>query len=271
MQNPTPRRSWPRLTLSGVIMLFVCMACLSGIARDDAVNRRSRILVFTKTAGFRHASIPDGIAAMGRLAERHDLDLRCTEDASIFTPEHLQRFDVIVFLNTSGDVLDDAQQRAMRAAIEAGCGFVGVHAASDTEYDWPWYGELIGAWFRSHPPVQDATIIVEDLTHPSTRHLDDTWPRRDEWYDFRTNPRERVRVLMRLDRSSYDGSVMEDDHPIAWYQDRDGVRSFYTAGGHTSGAYRESAFLEHLAGGVLWAARRTEVTPTSATTPTDGD
>ncbi|MCA9297286.1 MAG: ThuA domain-containing protein, partial [Phycisphaerales bacterium] len=133
--------------------------------------------------------------------------------------------------------------------------------AADTEYDWPWYTELIGAMFRSHPHIQPATITVEQRTHPSTRHLDSTWTRTDEWYDFRDNPRPRVDVLMRLDPASYEGSVMPDDHPIAWCHELDGVRAFYTAGGHTAASYAEPAFLEHLNGALHWAARRAADAP----------
>lgn len=244
---------------------------LHEFADAQAVNAQSTALnappftalVFTRTAGFRHDSIPAGIAAMGRLSERHGFEARCTEDPAEFTAAGLRGVNVIVFLNTTGDVLNDEQQAAMEEHLRGGAGFVGVHAAADTEYDWPWYTELVGAMFRSHPHIQPAMITVEQRMHPATRHLSATWSRTDEWYDFRDNPRARVEVLLRLEPGSYEGSVMEDDHPIAWCHEHNGVRAFYTAGGHTSASFAEPDFLRHLYGALYWAAGRTDEAPTT--------
>lgn len=228
-------------------------------ADDDPVS----VLVFSKTAGFRHASIPDGVAAIEAIGAEHGFDVVATEDARIFSDESLATFDVVMFLNTTGDVLDLSQEAAFRRWVQAGGGFVGVHAAADTEYDWPWYGGLVGARFRSHPPVQEAVIEVVDRDHPCTAHLGQTWVRTDEWYDFQAAPGPRSRRLLMLDESSYEGGRMGEDHPIAWSHDYDGGRAIYTGGGHTSEAFDEPDFRLHLLGAIEWAAGATWPTPAS--------
>ncbi len=220
----------------------------------DDPDRRPvmNILVFSKTAGFRHGSIPDGIKTIKQLGARYKFTVTATEDAAVFNDESLGEFDAVVFLNTTGDVLDDTQQEAFERYIRSGGGFVGVHSATDTEYDWPWYGRLVGAYFAGHPRIQDAVVVVHDRKHPATRHLPARWERRDEWYNFRAQPKG-VTVLASLDVDSYEGSTM-DPHPIAWCHRFDGGRSFYTEGGHTKASYRDPAFRQHLAGGIFWAA-----------------
>jgi cytochrome c len=212
-----------------------------------------RILLFSKTAGFRHDSIPDAIAAIEALGAQHGFAVDATEDAAAFSDEGLAGYRAVVFLMTTGDVLDEAQQAAFERYIRAGNGYAGVHSASDTEYHWPWYGELVGAYFSSHPAIQQARIQIEDGAHPSTAGLPSPWTRTDEWYSFRTNPRAQVHVLATLDESSYQGGTMGADHPIAWYHDYDGGRAWYTAGGHTSASYAEPEFLQHLLGGLRYA------------------
>ncbi|MDR7384267.1 ThuA domain-containing protein [Promicromonospora iranensis] len=225
-------------------------------APGDAAAEPFDTLVFSKTAGFRHGSIPAGIAAITELGAANDFTVTATEDAGVFTDDGLADYEVVVFLSTTGDVLDGEQQAAFERYIQGGGGYAGIHAASDTEYDWPWYGELVGAYFNSHPQNQDATIKVEDHAHESTAHLPDRWDRHDEWYNFRTNPRDEVHVLASLDESTYDAGTgaMGAEHPIAWCQDYDGGRSWYTGGGHTDASYAEPEFLEHLLGGLQTAA-----------------
>jgi type 1 glutamine amidotransferase len=209
------------------------------------------VLVFSRTAGFRHDSIPAGIAAIRELG---GFGVDATEDAGAFTPANLARYRAVVFLNTTGDVLDPARQRAFEGYVRGGGGYVGVHSAADTEYDWPFYGELVGAWFKSHPAVQPARIVVEDRSHPATAMLGADWSRTDEWYNFRTDPRGRVQVLLALDESSYTGGEMGRDHPIAWCQSVGKGRSFYTGLGHTVESYGTADFRAHLRGGIRWAA-----------------
>jgi type 1 glutamine amidotransferase len=212
-----------------------------------------RVLVFSRTLGFRHKSIPDGVAALREIGEgRWETD--ATEDAAAFTADNLRRYAAVVFLSTTGNVLDAEQQRAFEGYIRGGGGWAGVHAAADTEYDWPWYGRLAGAWFLGHPKIQPATVRVEDRTHRSTMMLPAEWVRTDEWYSFRRNPRADVRVLATLDERTYDPekTPMGADHPIAWYHEFEGGRAWYTAGGHTAESFREPLFREHLRGGIEW-------------------
>lgn len=213
-----------------------------------------RVLVFSKTEGFRHSSIPTGIAAITQLGQEYGFIVEATENAALFNFENLQKFEVIIFLSTTGDVLSIEQQNAFEQYIHNGGGFVGIHAASDTEYDWPWYGELVGAYFDSHPEIQTATIQVTDQNHISTKHLSKFWERTDEWYNYNKNPRGQVHVLATLDESSYSGGNMDNDHPIAWMHEFHGGRSWYTGGGHTEASYAEPDFLKHILGGILYAS-----------------
>ncbi|MET8150819.1 ThuA domain-containing protein [Actinoplanes sp. NPDC049668] len=236
-------------------------AAASGHARFSA-------LVFSKTAAFRHDSIPAGIAAIRQLGARHHFTVDATEDAAAFTPANLARYDVVVWLSTTGDVLDGAQQAAFERYIRAGGGYVGIHAASDTEYDWAWYGGLVGAYFRDHPgsvspQFQVATVKVLDRGTAATRPLPRRWQREEEWYNFRTNPRHTVHVLAEVDERTYDprgysepgGSPgMGRHHPISWCQPYDGGRAFYTAMGHKAEYYAEPLLLAHLLGGIRMAA-----------------
>ncbi|MFJ8228884.1 ThuA domain-containing protein [Streptomyces sp. NPDC094448] len=213
-----------------------------------------RVLVFTKTAGFRHDSVAAGTAALKELGKGSNITVDSTESAAQFTTSNLARYDAVVFLSTTGDVLNAEQQQAFENYIRTGGGYMGVHAAADTEYDWPFYGELVGAYFSGHPQIQSATVRTEDRTHPATQHLGAEWIRTDEWYNYRTNPRDKVRVLATLDETTFQGGTMKGDHPIAWCRTYEGGRSFYTGGGHTKESYAEPAFREHLLGGLRTAS-----------------
>ncbi len=219
---------------------------------DDA--DQPRILAYYETEGFTHASISTALDTVDELAAENGIVVDRSDDSAVFTDANLANYDAVVFISTTGDVLNDDEQAAFEQYIRGGGGYAGIHAATDTEYDWPWYGELVGAYFDSHPSIQEALIEVEDDTHPSTEHLGETWTRTDEWYDFQTNPRDDVNVLLTLDEDSYQGGSMGEDHPIAWYHEFDGGRSWYTAGGHTSESYGEPDFQQHILGGILWAA-----------------
>ena len=239
---------------AGIKALLCLLLALSAPA--DAAEARFRVLVFSATEGFRHDSIGAGAAAVRTLGARHGFAVDATEDPAVFTDRRLRRYAVVVWLNTTGDVLGGAQQAAFERYIRRGGGFAGVHSAADTEYGWGWYGRLLGARFRSHPAVQPATIRVVDPRHPSTRRLPRRWARTDEWYDFRAQPRRRVRVLALLDESTYSGGSMGARHPIAWCRRFQGGRSWYTALGHTAESYAEPRFRAHLLGGIRWAAGR---------------
>lgn len=242
--------------------LVVLTALLfAGCGSDAAVPpTQFDVLVFSKTEGYRHASIPDGIDALREMGREHGFGVTATEDAALFTPDTLRAYAAVVFLNTSDDVLDEEQEAAFQQYIRQGGGFVGVHAASDTEYEWPWYNRLVGAYFDGHPSVQEASIAVADSTHPSTRMLPDPWVRTDEWYSFHS-VQDSIEVLLRLDEDSYDledAPAMGAEHPIAWYRTFEGGRSWYTALGHTAASYEEPLFRAHLLGGIQWAAGEAE-------------
>ncbi|MFB9465436.1 lectin [Streptomyces cinereospinus] len=227
-------------------------------ARASAADAAYDVLVFSRTAGFRHSSIDDGIAALRELGAAHNFTVDATEDAGAFTGANLARYEAVVFLSTTGDVLNGTQQTAFEQYMQGGGGYVGIHAAADTEYDWPFYAGLAGALFQSHPATQSATVKVEDRAHDATAHLGATWQRTDEWYNYRSNPRSTAHVLASLDESSYSGGTMAGDHPISWCKDYQGGRAFYTGGGHTDESFGEPAFRRHLLGGIRWAADRTQ-------------
>jgi type 1 glutamine amidotransferase len=245
-----------RPVIGAAVVALILASCRTAPSADEPRPAEYDILVFSKTTGFRHESIPDGVRALRELGAAAGFAVTATEDAAAFTPGRLRGYAAVVFLNTTGDVLDAHQRTAFEAYIRGGGGYLGVHSAADTEYDWPFYGALVGAYFAAHPAAQPATLRVEDRGHPATAHLDGVWERTDEWYDYRTNPRPTVRVLLSLVASSYTGGRMGADHPIAWCHVYQGGRSFYTGGGHTSASYADPDFRAHLLGGLRYAAGR---------------
>jgi cytochrome c len=247
-----------------LILILLHVGCnqsttVSGTGTGDAAqglaSNASGVLVFSKTKGYYHESIPDGVAAIQKLGLENGFRVDTTKDASKFTVENLRQYRAVVFLSTTQDVLDQDQERAMETYIRSGGGFVGVHAAADTEYKWPWYNKLVGAYFKSHPNnpnVRKAVINVTDKNHPSTSNLPDRWERSDEWYNYKDiNPD--LKVLARLDESSYEGGENGENHPIIWYHEYDGGRAFYTGGGHTKESFQDPVFMEHLLGGIEYA------------------
>ncbi|MFC3894031.1 ThuA domain-containing protein [Lentzea rhizosphaerae] len=216
------------------------------------------VLVFSKTAGFRHDSIPNGIQMIRELGAANNFTVTATEDAAQFTTANLAQYEAVVFLSTTGDVLNATQQSAFESYVRGGGGYVGIHSAADTEYDWPFYGELVGAYFASHPAIQQATVRTENRAHAATAHLSPAWVRTDELYNYRANPRANVRVLSTLDESTYSGGSMGADHPITWCKPMAGGRSFYTGLGHTKESYTEPAFRTMVLGGIRYAANRTK-------------
>lgn len=244
--------------MSGLILVSCLGAepapAVSGCLEDAAstLPPGTRVLVFSRTTGYRHASIPAGVATLASIGARVGFTLEHTEDGGVFNDANLGRFSAVVFLSTTGDVLDPTQQAALERYVRAGGGFVGVHSAADTEYDWAWYGGLVGAYFKSHPAIQQATVRVVNPAHPIFGCLPPTWTRTDEWYDFVAPPPAGVSILATVDESTYQGGTMGASHPIAWYHEFDGGRAWYTAMGHTSESYAEPAFVDHLAGGMLW-------------------
>ncbi|MDU0289906.1 ThuA domain-containing protein [Saccharothrix longispora] len=241
----------------GVAAAALTAAALGSSPPAVAADAPYDVLVFSKTTGFRHDSIPTGTQLIRDLGAVNSFTVTTTEDSNHFTASNLARYEAVVFLNTTGDVLDATQQTAFESYVRGGGGYVGVHSASDTEYDWPFYGELVGTYFASHPAVQQATVRVEDRAHAATAHLGPTWTRTDEWYDFRGSVRSTARVLASLDESTYSGGRMGADHPHTWCKAVQGGRSFYTGGGHTRAGYAEAGFRALLLGGIRYAAGRT--------------
>jgi uncharacterized protein len=248
-----------RLLLTTIfsLLLFISTGCANNneiVHEQQIVDGASfSVLVFSKTAGFRHNSIEAGVEAVKNLGQQNRFSVTHTEDSDYFTPENLTNYSAVIFLNTTQTVFDEQQREAFKGYIQNGGGYVGVHSATDTEYDWEWYGELAGGYFESHPRVQNAVIDVVDGDHPSTAHLPEQWEREDEWYNFQ-NFNENVNVLLKLDTDTFEGSEHPGNHPIAWYHEFDGGRAFYTGLGHTIESYSEPAFLEHLLGGIHYAA-----------------
>jgi uncharacterized protein len=250
-----------------VVGAFAPLAAVAQDADDFAV------LVYSRTGGFRHLSIPDGIRAIEGLGDEHGFAVEATEDPTAFRDDNLARFAAVVFLNTTGDVLDDEGRDAFERYLRGGGGYVGVHSAADTEYDWAFYGEILaGAWFLAHPVQQPGTLDVEGDDHPATAHLPERWTLPlEEFYSFVRNPREDVTVLISIDESTYqqdpntshiprgpefpDGTTgVMGDHPMSWCHEIDAGRVWYSALGHESYLYYLPDYRQHLLGGILTAA-----------------
>jgi cytochrome c len=230
-----------RSYLSIAVLFCVLLSCK---------QENPRVLVFSKTKGYRHESIEAGKAAIATLGIQNKFDVDTTEDASLFNEENLKRYRAVIFLSTTMDVLDVVQQSDFKRFIEAGGGYVGIHAAADTEYEWPWYGKLVGAYFKSHPKQQEA--IVKKVKPFGTNATPDTWTRKDEWYNYKSISDD-INVIYQLDESSYEGGENDGNHPIAWYHDFEGGRSFYTGMGHTEESYADPVYLDHLLQGIKYA------------------
>ncbi|WP_443937042.1 ThuA domain-containing protein [Pedobacter sp. MW01-1-1] len=236
-----------------ILLLCASLVVVFALKAVAIPKKQVKVLVFSKTVGFRHASIETGKLALLKLASLQNFSIDTTENANAFTEKNLKQYRAVIFLSTTGDVLNDAQQKAFEKYIQAGGGFVGIHAATDTEFDWPWFGKLVGAYFTNHPAVQTAKFIVKDRNHPSTSFFTDSvWMHKDELYNFKDiNPANKT--LITVDESSYKGGTNGSFHPFAWYHNFDGGRSFYTCFGHTKECWSDKLFLRHLAGGIQYA------------------
>ncbi len=228
------------------------MAFLLLTACSNKRSSKPTILVFSKTAAFHHDVIPTGVKALQDLGAKNGFDVDTTTNAAYFQEDSLKKYAAIVFFQTTGDVLSGNEEIALERYIQSGGGFVGIHAASDTEYDWRWYGNLIGAYFESHPEQQEAKLVITDATHPSTKGLPKEWKRKDEWYNFKNISKD-IKVLMSIDESSYTGGKNGQNHPMAWYHAFDGGRVFYTELGHTVESYSDPLYLGHILGGIQYA------------------
>lgn len=236
----------------GIILTFiVCGVFLSGCS-SNIRNGKPRVLVFTKTEGFHHASIPDGVKAILKLGKENGFLVDTTSNANKFTDDSLKQYSAVIFLSTTGNVLNARQQDDFERYIQAGGGYIGIHAATDCEYHWPWYGKLVGAYFDEHPRPQKAKLVIhKDPNFPVTDSLPNPWIRKDEWYNFRKPP-ENVHVLVSIDEKSYEGGTNGANHPMVWYHNYDGGRAFYMELGHTPESYSEQYFLDLLEAGIQY-------------------
>jgi type 1 glutamine amidotransferase len=220
--------------------------------RYEPPVKEKRILVFAKTNGFHHESIADGIVAIQKLGAQNNFAVDSTTDSLQLSVDNLKKYSALVFLSTTGKVLGPDQEAALQQYMKKGGGWVGIHAAADCEYNWPWYGKLVGGYFKSHPKQQQAKLMVVDKKHPSTEQLPDVWERWDEWYNYKDlNPD--VKVLIKIDETSYTGGENGANHPMAWYHTYERGRAFYTEMGHTKESFVDPVYLQHILGGIEWA------------------
>src|SRR5664279_762577 len=244
MRNQLKNRHFYKLLIVSVFVLIFSIS-------QALAQANPKILVFCKTAGYHHSSIAVGIVAIQKLGAENKFDVDTSTDATKINPENLKQYKAVVFLSTTGDILNEEQQEAFKKYIEGGGGFMGIHAATDCEYDWPWYGNLVGAYFRGHPAQQTATLNIVDTKNPSTQHLPNPWIRKDEWYSFKWMTTG-LHELIAIDEKSYDlGKIAPmGHHPMAWYHEYDGGRSFYTELGHTEESFADPLYLQHILGGI---------------------
>lgn len=240
-------------------VLAAILSLLTWLPFSASAQTGKRMLVFSKTTAFRHASIPAGQKALIKLGNENGITVDTTENSSVFTEDNLRRYGAVVFLNTTGDVLDAEQQSSFEKYIQGGGGYVGIHAATDTEYEWPWYNKLSGAYFLSHPGnpnVQEGEAYAVKKDHPSMFGFPDRWKIKDEFYDFKSFNKD-VNVLVKIDEKTYKDGKMGDDHPMSWYHEFDGGKAFYTNFGHENATYENPVFLKHLLGGIqyVWTDR----------------
>jgi len=246
-----------------LICLSVCALILARSKNVLGQQTQFRALIVTTTRGWHHESIHYGVVALEEMARENFFDAVLLEDPNGFTDDYLKQFQVIIFLNTTGDILDSAQQRVMERFIRSGKGFVGIHSASDTEYGWEWYTRLVGRMFYIHPRIQTARLTIIDSTFPGVQGYMGNKLWTDEWYQFGPETVSGLHYIMTVDESSYDpdadwgtkkGSGMGRFHPISWYHAFDGGRSFYTALGHMPTDFSNRDFLDFLYAGIFWAA-----------------
>ena len=233
------------------------------IGSTSSFSQQFKALLFTKTDGFHHESILAGVEAIKQLATRHHFAVDWQENAGVFNDKALENYKVVIFLNTTGNVLNDEQQAAFEKFIKAGKGYVGIHSASDTEYDWPWYTKLVGMMFKIHPQNQTAYLKVEDSNFPGMERFPKKLMWTDEWYQYGDRKADDLKVLVTVDEKTYDpyakwgdneGKGMGAVHPISWYHNYDGGRAFYTGLGHIPLTYSDQTFQDHIYGGIYWAA-----------------
>lgn len=251
-----------------IITLFLVLSIISTVSfaqeNQQKYTNPINILVFSKTEGFRHASISSGLKMLYDQSKIQNWIITATENDKLLEDDFTSNFDVVVFLNPTGDAIEEDAQSSFEKLMNRGKGFVGIHAAADCEYDWKFYGNLVGAYFKTHPPAQEATIVFESHDHPAMKPFEgmESYTTFDEWYAFKENPRSNVNVLATLDETTIKKFNNEDwrmgDHPIIWWREKDGIRSFYTGFGHTHEAFQDEKIIKHITNAINWAAKRTD-------------
>lgn len=240
------------------ILILQFLLCQSIFAQ-----KQFKALLVTTTRGWHHESLHSGVLAIQQLGIKNHFDVELLQNPGGFNDKYLEQFKVIIFLNTTGDILDSAQEKAMERFIRSGKGFVGIHSASDTEYEWEWYTKLVGRMFYVHPAIQTAKLNIIDTTFPGLQGFANNILWTDEWYEFGPEKTPGLNYILAVDELSYDPKVdwgnkkavgMGKLHPVAWYHNFDGGRSFYTALGHIPAVFSNQAFLNHLYAGIFWAA-----------------
>ena len=244
-----------------LVLLLLCCIISSVVFAQD--KKQFNALLVTKTAGWHHESINEAVAAIKTLAIRNFFDVQWHQDGTAITDKYLENFQVIIFLNTTGNILTDEEQKAVEKFIQSGKGFVGIHSAADTEYDWPWYTKMVGRMFHIHPAIQTAKLKFTNNKFPGLNGFTDNQYWTDEWYQFDAETTTGLNYILAVDETSYNpkadwgtrkGDGMGSFHPISWYHEYDGGRAFYTALGHMPAVYSEPAFLNHIYAGIFWAA-----------------
>lgn len=240
--------------MRALLCLSLCIALTGATSHPSwpEIFAQPRVLVYSKTNGYHHASIAVGIEAIKKLGAENGFAVDTTTDSTRFRTKILKKYAAIIFLSPTGKIFGPEEEQALQQYIHHGGGYVGVHAATDCEYNWPWYGDLVGGFFSSHPKQQSARLVVVDKDNPATQGLPNPWQRFDEWYNFKyLNPG--IKVLLKIDETSYTGGTNGDNHPMAWYHDFEGGRAFYTALGHTNESWTDPLFLHHLLAGIQYA------------------
>jgi hypothetical protein len=243
-----------------ILFLFLQFGLLT---TTIAQQKQFKALLVTTTNGWHHESLHSGVLAIKELSVKNFFDVVLFENPRGFTDKYLEQFKVVIFLNTTGDILDSAAQKVMERFIQSGKGFVGIHSASDTEYDWEWYTKLVGRMFHIHPAVQTARLKIVDNSFPGLQGFEGGKAWTDEWYEFGPEKVKGLNYILAVDETTYNAKVqwgekkgegMSPIHPVAWYHNYDGGRSFYTALGHIPAVFSDEAFLNHLYEGIFWAA-----------------
>ncbi len=240
-----------------ILSTFIGLALLFNFHASANENKKvSKVLVFSLTKSYRHKSIKDGIIAIRKLGEANNFEVDTSENVTSFTKENLGKYRTLIFLNPTGsNVFNDEQKQALKDYINGGGGLVGIHAATDFCFEWEWYGKMIGAFFTNHPKVQQAKLISVKPKDKLMKGMPESWLHTDEWYNFKSFNKD-VKVLVKLDETSYQGGNMNNEHPIVWYHQFEGGRVFYTGLGHAPETYVDSLFVKQLLAGIRWTMRK---------------